>query len=148
MSANERDLIVGGQAVIEGVMMRTPNAYAIAVRKADGLRHQSFSATCKLLRGRRGLAGGGGCRLGLLAVALVEAVNTSGGVDELLLAGEERVAGRADFKVQLVLARRARLEGVAAGAGDCDLFVFGMNSLLHFYSSSDGEQSGPGLKRR
>lgn len=36
MSANERDLIVGGQAVIEGVMMRTPNAYAIAVRKSDG----------------------------------------------------------------------------------------------------------------
>src|SRR5437660_1036105 len=36
LSANERDLIVGGQAVIEGVMMRTPNAYAIAVRKADG----------------------------------------------------------------------------------------------------------------
>src|SRR5207237_9790844 len=30
------DLIVGGQAVMEGVMMRTPNAYAIAVRKADG----------------------------------------------------------------------------------------------------------------
>src|SRR5256885_9814035 len=36
MSTNERDFIVGGQAVIEGVMMRTPNAYAIAVRKADG----------------------------------------------------------------------------------------------------------------
>src|SRR5438128_4092265 len=36
LSSNERDLIVGGQAVIEGVMMRTPNAYAIAVRKADG----------------------------------------------------------------------------------------------------------------
>ena len=36
MSSNERDLIVGGQAVIEGVMMRTPNAYAVAVRKADG----------------------------------------------------------------------------------------------------------------
>src|SRR5436190_8469125 len=36
LSTNERDLIVGGQAVIEGVMMRTPNAYAIAVRKADG----------------------------------------------------------------------------------------------------------------
>lgn len=32
----ERDLIVGGQAVIEGVMMRTPSAYAIAVRKPDG----------------------------------------------------------------------------------------------------------------
>ena len=36
MSTNERDLIVGGQAVIEGVMMRTPSAYAIAIRKADG----------------------------------------------------------------------------------------------------------------
>jgi uncharacterized protein YqhQ len=36
LSTNERDIIVGGQAVIEGVMMRTPNAYAVAVRKADG----------------------------------------------------------------------------------------------------------------
>jgi predicted RNA-binding protein with RPS1 domain len=36
MSTPERDLIVGGQAVMEGVMMRTPNAYAIAVRKPDG----------------------------------------------------------------------------------------------------------------
>jgi len=36
VSASEKDLIVGGQAVIEGVMMRTPNAYAIAVRRADG----------------------------------------------------------------------------------------------------------------
>jgi uncharacterized protein YqhQ len=34
--AMQRDLIVGGQAVIEGVMMRTPSAYAIAVRRADG----------------------------------------------------------------------------------------------------------------
>ena len=36
MSTPERDLIVGGQAVIEGVMMRTPNAYSISVRKLDG----------------------------------------------------------------------------------------------------------------
>src|SRR5262245_7481907 len=36
VSNNERDIIVGGQAVIEGGMMRTPGAYAIAVRKADG----------------------------------------------------------------------------------------------------------------
>ena len=34
--AIERDLIVGGQAVMEGVMMRTPSAYAIACRKSDG----------------------------------------------------------------------------------------------------------------
>ena len=36
MSAIEKDLIVGGQAVIEGVMMRTPGAYAVAVRRPDG----------------------------------------------------------------------------------------------------------------
>jgi uncharacterized protein YqhQ len=30
------DVLVGGQAVIEGVMMRTPHAYAVAVRKPDG----------------------------------------------------------------------------------------------------------------
>ncbi len=34
--AVERDLIVGGQAVMEGVMMRTPSAYAIACRRLDG----------------------------------------------------------------------------------------------------------------
>jgi len=36
MFAMERDLIVGGQAVMEGVMMRTPSAYAIACRRSDG----------------------------------------------------------------------------------------------------------------
>jgi uncharacterized protein YqhQ len=30
------DILVGGQAVLEGVMMRTPYAYAVAVRRADG----------------------------------------------------------------------------------------------------------------
>lgn len=34
--AVQKDLIVGGQAVMEGVMMRTPSAYAIACRKSDG----------------------------------------------------------------------------------------------------------------
>jgi len=35
MYSNE-DIIVGGQAVIEGVMMRSPNSYAVAVRRASG----------------------------------------------------------------------------------------------------------------
>jgi uncharacterized protein YqhQ len=30
------DILVGGQAVMEGVMMRTPFAYAVAVRRANG----------------------------------------------------------------------------------------------------------------
>jgi uncharacterized protein YqhQ len=35
-TASPEDILVGGQAVIEGVMMRTPHAYAVAVRRADG----------------------------------------------------------------------------------------------------------------
>ena len=34
--ASPEDILVGGQAVIEGVMMRTPYAYAVSVRRADG----------------------------------------------------------------------------------------------------------------
>jgi uncharacterized protein YqhQ len=34
--SSPEDILVGGQAVIEGVMMRTPRAYAVAVRRADG----------------------------------------------------------------------------------------------------------------
>ncbi len=31
-----KEIIVGGQAVIEGVMMRAPNSYAVSVRRPDG----------------------------------------------------------------------------------------------------------------
>ncbi|HXO19397.1 MAG TPA: DUF1385 domain-containing protein [Thermoanaerobaculia bacterium] len=34
--APDQELLVGGQALIEGVMMRAPGAYGIAVRRADG----------------------------------------------------------------------------------------------------------------
>jgi len=44
---NERELIVGGQAVIEGVMMRTPNAYAVAVRRQDGSLVHTAAALAK-----------------------------------------------------------------------------------------------------
>ena len=30
------ETLVGGQAVMEGVMMRAPHSYCVAVRKADG----------------------------------------------------------------------------------------------------------------
>ena len=39
MSSNtspEGELLVGGQALIEGVMMRSPGAYGVAVRRPDG----------------------------------------------------------------------------------------------------------------
>lgn len=36
VTSSPEDILVGGQAVIEGVMMRTPHAYAVAVRRASG----------------------------------------------------------------------------------------------------------------
>ena len=34
--ATSDDILVGGQAVIEGVMMRSPKGYSVAVRRPDG----------------------------------------------------------------------------------------------------------------
>src|SRR5246127_3932653 len=36
LSTSEDDILVGGQAVIEGVMMRSPKGYSVAVRRQDG----------------------------------------------------------------------------------------------------------------
>ena len=36
LESGEEPTLVGGQAVLEGVMMRAPHSYCIAVRKADG----------------------------------------------------------------------------------------------------------------
>ena len=35
--SEQKEIIVGGQAVIEGVMMRGPNSWAVAVRRPDGV---------------------------------------------------------------------------------------------------------------
>jgi len=36
LTTSEDDILVGGQAVIEGVMMRSPKGYSVAVRRQDG----------------------------------------------------------------------------------------------------------------
>src|SRR3984893_6607554 len=71
-----------------------------------------------------GAARGGG-------VLLAELVHAARGVDDLLLAGIERVAVRAHLDLQIVSERRTRLERVAARAGDGDLFVLGMYGGFH-----------------
>ena len=68
---------------------------------------------------------------GFLAVALVEAIDSSRGVDQLLLAGKERVASRTNFNVQVTFLGRASLEGLAARAGDGDINVFWVDSWFH-----------------
>ena len=78
----------------------------------------------RLLRGGLGLAG---VRLGELAA---EALDAACGVDQLLLAGEERVAGGADFDDDVALVRGAGLKAGSAGALDVDVFVLRVNSLF------------------
>ena len=42
---------------------------------------------------------GWGSFRGLLAITPIEPIHAAGGIDELLLAGKERMAGRANFNV-------------------------------------------------
>ena len=55
-------------------------------------------------------------------VLAVELLDTAGGIDDLLLAGVERVAFGANFDVQVLGHGRAGLESVAARAGHFDFF--------------------------
>src|SRR6185312_673510 len=64
------------------------------------------------------LAGAGGG-----SVLLAELVYAAGSVDDLLLARIERMAARADFHLQVMSERGARLERIAAGAADRDLCI-------------------------
>jgi len=68
---------------------------------------------------------------GFLAIALVEAIDASRGIDQLLFAGKERVASRANFDVQVALLGRARLKRLAASAGNIYFDVFWVNSWFH-----------------
>ena len=67
----------------------------------------------------------------LQAETLVEAINTSTGVNQLLLAGIERVALGADLDTDLLLGG-AGGKDVTAVATDRGLFVLGMDTFLHF----------------
>src|SRR5262249_23666362 len=76
----------------------------------------------------------GGLRRGLLSrVLLAELLHPPGGVDDLLLAGVERMTRRADLDVQLLPERRARREGVSAAADDLYFLVFGVDLGFHVH---------------
>ena len=64
------------------------------------------------------------------AQTLLELVNASACINELLLAGEERMALGADFNLQIALGG-ARLDFCAASTLDGALFIFGMDLILH-----------------
>ena len=67
----------------------------------------------------------------VLCVLAAEALDTAGGVQHLLLAGEERVAVGADFHVDVALMSGASGERVSARAQDAYFVVSWVNSSLH-----------------
>ena len=62
--------------------------------------------------------------------SLVETINTSTGVNQLLLAGIERVALGADFNSDVLLGGTAG-KNVATSTTNGSLFVVGMDTFLH-----------------
>ena len=90
----------------------------------------------------------GGCAFGgwFLAIALVEAIDASRGIDQLLFAGEERVASRANFDVQVALFSGAGLERLAASAGNSYIDVFWVYSWFHLVTFY-GRRTGRNYKR-
>lgn len=70
----------------------------------------------------------------LLTITPIEAIHAAGRVNQLLLAGKKRMAGRADFNVEIAFARRTRLKRLATGAGHGYFFIFRVNSGFHFLS--------------
>jgi hypothetical protein len=67
---------------------------------------------------------------GLATVFTIKALHSARGIDELLLAGEERMATRAYLEPYLRLGR-ARLPGFAARTVHSCGYVFGMNISFH-----------------
>ena len=63
-------------------------------------------------------------------VSLFESVYSSAGIDELLLAGKERMALRADIDMEILLGGTG-LEGRTASALNGSLLVLRMYAFLH-----------------
>ena len=167
-----RDAPVGGQAVLEGVMMRGVSTWAVAVRKppaedrdrpgrdpphhhalehgltADGRVARGDQAPPARLPGRppvsrriayrqtfahrREGSGARGRARGAPALgdSTLEALDPSAGVDQLLPAGVEGVAGGADLDMDFGLGRASH-ELVAARAADVSFDVLRMDIGLH-----------------
>ena len=66
----------------------------------------------------------------LQAETLVETINTSTGVNQLLLAGIERVALGADLDTDVLLGGTGGKD-VATSTANRGLFVIGMDTFLH-----------------
>ena len=151
--ALERDLIVGGQAVMEGVMMRTPSAYAIACRRSDGSIVHTAEALPRWSDKYKWLntpvLRGGATLIQSMALG-IKALNFSAKVFEEDLAAKEELAKaeagepaaalvegttdeeflKAPVKVVMPRESKAKKAGQSAGAVGSIIFALFFNILL------------------
>jgi hypothetical protein len=90
------------------------------------------------LRGARA----GPCGAAALGHSPLEALDATAGVDQLLPAGIERMAGGTDLNVDFGLGRAGR-ELVAAGAADVSFYILGMYTGLHGVIECSGRDLRP-----
>ncbi|MGQ0541891.1 MAG: DUF1385 domain-containing protein [Blastocatellia bacterium] len=151
--AMERDLIVGGQAVMEGVMMRTPSAYAIACRKSDGEIITTAERLPKWSDKNKWLGWpvlrGGATLIQSMALG-IKALNFSARIYEDDLKAQEELAKEKEIETQAVLVdgtfdekslkapvkvimpeeRKEKKMTQSAGAVGSIIFALGFNILL------------------
>ena len=71
--------------------------------------------------------------LNQFSVFALEALDSSGGIDKLLLSGEKRMAAGADIKPEVIVQCSSGLPFSAAGTGNLSCFILGMNTFFHDY---------------
>ena len=114
----KQQYLLNSEAIEHAVRGFDPGAYDAAAIRQHALRwdRAAFAA-------RNGVAGTRVPAMVLHSVLLAELVDATARIDDLLLAGVERVAGRADLDAQVFAKRRAGRDFVAATAGHLDIGV-------------------------
>lgn len=93
-----------------------PNQILVIDKKKGGLKQTAFLAMILLLK----------------TETTVETINTSAGVNQLLLTGVERMALRANFNTDFGLSGTS-VDNLTASAGDGAIHIVGMDSLFHSF---------------
>lgn len=103
MPAETKELVLGGQAVIEGVMMKGPKMFSVAVRRASGeIRIRDFD-----------IVDGSALRVRLSKMPLVRGVVT---MAAMLVIGYKALQFSADEAIEDAEAAEAAEKGIAAPA--------------------------------
>src|SRR5262245_52123866 len=113
-----------------------------ATRRSSSSKRRSISARRSNMAARHAAEASAGGLFPALAVLAVETLDAASRVDQLLLAGEERVTRRADLDVDGI-GGRARLDDIATGTHDTNRLVARMNTLFH--GEARGSNTAPPL---